>query len=314
MCSITRPGDLLVAKTDPPLSSVLAMRAARRQGAHLINWLQDVYPEVALQLGVPFVKGPIFCGLRHLRDASLKAATINVVVGEHMAAMVRSRRVATNRIRVIPNWVDDEHISPLTDEKNTLRAEWGLEGKFVIGYSGNLGRAHEFETILDAAESFRNDSGIAFVLIGGGHRSDELRRSIERRGLGPSFQFMPYQRLDRLRHSLAVPDVHWVSLRPELEGLILPSKLYGIAAAGKPLIAVSSIEGELAQLIRRYQFGYIVEPGNSEGLARAIEELRIDHARRATMGKNARAMLDAQFNRKTALLRWSDIIEQLARH
>ena len=159
------------------------MHAARRRGAHLINWLQDIYPEVAIRLGVPLVKGPAGQTLAYFRDASLKAADTNVVVGERMAEYVMLRGISPDRVHVIHNWSDDEQISPVTHADNPLRRGWGLDDKFVVGYSGNLGRAHEFETILAAGERLRNDPRIVFIFIGGGHRMDELDRTVKARGL-----------------------------------------------------------------------------------------------------------------------------------
>ena len=144
LLAIVRPDDTVVAMTDPPLISLVAMNVAARRRAHLVNWLQDVYPEVATQLGVPLMKGPILRGIMHFRDRSLKKATVSVVVGELMADNVASRGVAKDPIRVITNWSEDETIVPVSAELNPLRQQWQLEGKFVVGYSGNLGRAHDW--------------------------------------------------------------------------------------------------------------------------------------------------------------------------
>ena len=156
---------------------------------------------------------------------------------------------------------------------NPLRTRWHLQNKFVVGYSGNLGRAHEFDTILAASEHFRNDPNIIFLFIGGGHRSGELVRRVKEQDLSHKFRFLPYQRDEDLKYSLSVPDVHWISLRPELEGLIVPSKFYGIAAAGRPIIAVTAKNGEIASLVREYDCGVVVEPGNSDELASVITDL-----------------------------------------
>jgi colanic acid biosynthesis glycosyl transferase WcaI len=306
-----KPGDVLVAKTDPPLLSVAAMRAAKRRGLYLVNWLQDLYPEVAAALDVPLVKGPLGRGLLRLRDASLRAAAVNVVVGERMAEIVRARGIAPERVRVIPNWCNDEEIQPIARADNPLREEWGLRDRFVVGYSGNLGRGHEFETVLAAAERLRNDQRLCFLFIGGGNKFAELAGSVRERGLDHLFRFLPYQERRVLRLSLGVPDVHLISLRPELEGLIVPSKLYGIAAAGRPIIAVTAREGEIARLVRRHDCGIVVEPGEGELLADTLSGLRADPGRLAEMGRRARAMLDARFTRHDAFQRWRNLIEEL---
>jgi len=304
-------GDIVIAMTDPPLLSLVAMRAAMQQGAYLVNWLQDVYPEVAIQLGVPFLKGPVRHVLSYLRDRSLRVAKANVVVGQRMAEQIISRGVSADRVKVIHNWSDDEQISPVANTKNPLRERWGLTDKFVVGYSGNLGRAHEFETLLAASERFRHNPHIVFLFIGGGHQLEELPRRVKQRGLDRTFQFIPYQDQANLKYSLGVPDVHWISLRPELEGLIVPSKFYGIAAAGRPMIAITAKDGEVARLIEQHQCGLIVEPGDVEGLEKAIILLATDDHRRAAMALGARAMLDAHFTSRGAFERWRHLLDSI---
>jgi glycosyltransferase involved in cell wall biosynthesis len=188
---------------------------------------------------------------------------------------------------------------------------WGLEDKFVVGYSGNLGRAHEFDTVLTASERLRHDPRIVFLFIGSGHNLDKLANLVNLRGLAASFRFMPYQERALLKYSLGVPDVHWLSLKPELEGLIVPSKFYGIAAAGRPTIAITAADGEIANLVRHNHCGRVIEPGESEKLAVTILELSRSPEQLATMGQNARAMLDAQFTRRAALRQWCDVLDEV---
>jgi glycosyltransferase involved in cell wall biosynthesis len=307
--SIAAPGDMLIAKTDPPLVCVPALRAARRRALRLVNWLQDLYPEVAVRLGVPLMRGPVAGALARARDAALRAAAANVVVGERMAQIVRRSGVAPERIHVIANWCDDEHIRPLARADNPLRRDWGLADRFVVGYSGNLGRAHEFATVLAAAERLRADERIVFLLVGGGHRFDELAHAVAARGLTRSFRFMPYQENALLAFSLGVADLHWVSLRPELEGLVFPSKLYGVAAAGRPMVAIAAPDGEIARLVRAHDCGFVVAPGDAAGLADVLTRAAADPAGLAAMGVRARAMLDAQFSRRHALEKWRGVLE-----
>lgn len=307
---VARAGDILVAKTDPPLLSIPALRAVRRRGLHLVNWLQDLYPEVAIGLGLPLISGPVAQGLQHLRDVTLRAASANVVVGEGMAQIVRSRCNGAP-VHVIPNWCDDRCIQPVAPDQNPLRRKWGMEGRFVIGYSGNLGRGHEFETILDAATHLRDQQNILFLFIGGGHQFDELTCKVHQRQLDGVFRFLPYQERDVLAHSLSVPDVHWVSLRPELEGLIVPSKIYGIAAAGRPIISITAPDGEIARLIQRHRCGLVVEPGAGHRLAEVLRRLSKDPGRLAEMGLRARAMLEKHFSRQQALARWDQLFGSL---
>jgi colanic acid biosynthesis glycosyl transferase WcaI len=310
LLALAQHGDVVVAKTDPPLISIIAMRVAKQRHAILVNWLQDVYPEVAVALGVAFLKGPVLKTIAHLRDRSLKAATANVVLGEHMADIVAARGVARNRIHAIANWCEDESITPVAAHDNSLRGAWGLQDKFVVGYSGNLGRAHEFETVLAAAALLKSHPNIVFLCIGGGHLFNQLAERVKLQGL-TNFQLKPYQPRVDLKYSLAVPDVHWVSLRPELEGLIVPSKVYGIAAAGRPMIAICAKDGELPRLIARYQCGMAVEPGQAGDLAQAILRLEGDENLRDEMGRRARAMIEGSLSRRQALEHWRSLLQSL---
>ncbi len=304
-------GDIVIAKTDPPLTSVVAMRVAGQTNAGLVNWLQDIYPEAAVELGIPFVRGPLGEGLCRLRDLSLRKAAANVVLGTQMAQRVRSRGVPGDRVHVIPNWSNDEQLCPVPHEENPLRREWGLQENFVAGYSGNLGRAHEFETVLAAAELLRDHPRIMFLFVGGGHHFELLAARIHARGLQRIFRFIPYQAQASLKNSLNVPDVHLISLRPELEGLIVPSKFYGIAAVGRPVISVTAREGEIARLVRQHGCGLVVEPGDGEALAESLIGLATNPSRAAQMGQSARTMLEAEFTRAHAFARWRQMLDSL---
>ena len=311
LVALTQQGDIIVAKTDPPLTAIIAMAAARRNGARLVNWLQDIYPETAVELGVPFMRGPLAASLTALRNRSLRQADTTVVVGDLMARKVESLGAPAARVHVIPNWCNDEVIRPVAQSENPLRQSWGLVGQFVLGYSGNLGRAHEFQTVLAAAERLRDEPHFIFMMIGGGKRFEELARAVKRRGLASSFRFIPYQEQKMLSDSLAVADAHWLSLNPKLEGLIVPSKFYGIAAVGKPIIVIGDKYGEIARLVQQHGCGIVVAPGDAEALADALRLLSSAPETISEMGHRARLMLDGHFTRQQALQRWSGLLDRL---
>jgi glycosyltransferase involved in cell wall biosynthesis len=309
-CRVLRRGDILVAKTDPPLLSVPMARAAKRRSALLINWLQDLYPEVAQGLGVGLARGPVGGVLTHLRDRSLKAATINVAIGELMRARLVSGGVHPGSVALIQNWAIEDGIAPVAPEANPLRREWGLHDKLVVGYSGNLGRAHEFATLLDAAELMRERRDLAYLFIGGGHYIEELKGEAEARGLSDRFHFAPYQDRAQLSQSLSAPDVHWLSLRPELEGLIVPSKFYGIAAAGRPTLAIAKAGGEIPDLLHRYDCGVQATPGRPKEVVAALDRLA-DATYRSGLGRNARAASRGALSKSVALQAWVDLLRAI---
>jgi glycosyltransferase involved in cell wall biosynthesis len=140
-----------------------------------------------------------------------------------------------------------------------------------------------------------------------------LKRLVSERDLAENFVFQPYQPREHLKHSLSVPDVHWISLRPEFEGLIVPSKIYGILAAGRPIIAITSHGGEIASIVRRYDCGLTVEPGDSNRLAEVIISWADDVNRRVLLGERARSALDLHFTRGQAFAKWARLLAAIER-
>ncbi|MDZ5454253.1 glycosyltransferase family 4 protein [Labrys sp. ZIDIC5] len=306
-----RAGDIVVVKTDPPLLGVSLLPVVLARRLRQVNWLQDVYPEVAAELGVRAGKGFLGSILLRLRNASLRHAVMNVAVGERMKAKITGFGVPAARVTAISNWCDDRYIVP-AGEPSRLRRDWGLQDKFVIGYSGNLGRAHEIDTLIGAARLLRDEPGIAFLFIGNGYLTPYLKRTAAEQGLEAMFHFQPYQDAGTLPQSLTVPDIHWLSLNPHLEGLIVPSKFYGIAAAGKPMIAVMAPDGEISNLIRRYDCGAVVVPGDSAGFAATVRQWRGRPDLLAEKGRNARALIESGLDRRSSLHAWQELLLPIA--
>ncbi len=311
LSALLRSGDLLVVKTDPPLLSVPLAGLARSRGAIFIPWLQDLYPEVAAELGVPLVSGVGGSALASVRDRSLRHASAIVTIGARMQDRLVARGLSPKVIHVVPNWSDDEEDQSGPHEANPLREAWGLRDKFVVGYSGNLGRAHEFHTLLSAAELLRDDKDIAFLFVGGGHHVEQLQVEARDRNLEHLFHFRPYQDRSQLSQSLSAPDVHWLSLRPELEGLIVPSKFYGVAAAGRPVINIGSHDGEIAAIVSQFECGVTVAPAEGAELAKLISSRLGSAEALAAMGRNGRNMLSAHFSKARAMQRWEDLLRAL---
>jgi glycosyltransferase involved in cell wall biosynthesis len=302
-----RRGDVIITLTDPPLMSVLSSFAAQMRGCHHINWLQDIFPEVACRLGV--VSPGIWTRLMiWLRNRSRRNATMNVVIGDLMGSFLELQNVPRRSIAVIHNWSDGNSIAPRPPQENPLRREWALEGKFVVGYSGNLGRAHDFRTALQAALALRHDPSVHFLFVGGGYHLESLRMEAQKLSLS-NISIQPYQPASGLRNSLTLPDVHLISLQPSLEGLIVPSKFYGIAAAGRPTIFIGDPCGEIPSILQNFDCGTAVRMGDGIALARSIKSLQEDARQQDAWGANARAMFTARFDRPHAIREWVRILK-----
>jgi colanic acid biosynthesis glycosyl transferase WcaI len=314
---LARHADVIVAKTDPPLLSVIVAAIAKLRGKKTVNWLQDIFPEIAEALDVGGTFGRFaFRSLRPLRNWSLRAASANVVVGDAMAAHLLKEGIEPSKISMISNWTDGALIRPVPSAQNRLRKDWALEERFVVGYAGNLGRAHEIDTVIDAitlvqerAVSDRIASRVVFVFVGGGAQHTKLAREVSRRRL-TNVQIHPYQPREHLAETLSVADLHMVSLNPKLEGLILPSKFYGIAAAGRPALFIGSANGEIAQLLHRNDCGFAVSPDDARGLAARILELASDPQGCARMGRQARAAFEANWNKTHTVQQWIRLLKK----
>jgi glycosyltransferase involved in cell wall biosynthesis len=267
-----------------------------------VNWLQDVFPEIAVRSGMRLLAGPLGAVARVKRNWSVRRAVLNVVLGERMAVEV-ARLVPGARLRVVANWADGTAIRPVASEASAFRREWGCEGKFVVGYSGNLGRAHDCETLLAAARLLAEERDVVFSFTGGGFHFTTLREA----GLA-NVAVRGYVPEARLGESLAACDVHLVTLLPAFEGLVVPSKFYGVAAAGRAVIFIGDADGEIARLIAAHGCGVTLAPGDATGLAAAIRELRASPDKSRAMGERARVAFEREWDRPIALARWREVI------
>ena len=310
--SEARRGDVVIVKTDPPLLSVPLGLAAKLKGARTVNWLQDIFPETAAALGLKVAASPVGRIAAALRNRSLVRADRTVVIGPGMKAKALAFGAPEGRLREIQNFCDDTAIQPVAPADNPLRAAWGFTpSDFVVGYSGNLGRAHDLSTLLAAADVLNPDPRFRFLFVGGGHLRSLLETEARARGL-TNIVTRPYQPREQLALSLSVPDVHWVSLLPELEGLILPSKLYGIAAAGRPLLMIGDPEGDIGAWVRRHAFGAAFKIGDVDALVRTLINLQENPDLAAAVGQHARHFLDTTARREDIIRQWSELLAEFA--
>jgi glycosyltransferase involved in cell wall biosynthesis len=198
-------------------------------------------------------------------------------------------------------------ITPVDRSTNPLRAEWGLQGKFVVAYSGNLGRAHEFRTIMKTAVLLNARDDIVFLIIGGGAQLQNVRNFAAIFGLKNVME-RPYQARDKLGLSLGAADLHLITLKPALEGLIVPSKFYGIAAAQRATAFVGDVNGEIGELVHRYDCGRCFAVGDEHGLADLIVHLAENLGEAERMGRNARQALEREWSQKKAFEQWEHVL------
>lgn len=284
-----------LALTTPPFVSAVGARLKRLWGTRLVIWAMDLWPEVAEAVGALRGRGLAVRGLRALARGLYARADQIISLGPAMTRRLRGLGVDAQKILEVPNWVPGEVVQPLPWRADCLGPDAGLDGRFVVMYSGNMGMVHEFETILDAARLLQEDD-VLFLFVGDGKRRQEIADGARARGLR-CVRFMPPQPLGRLSQLLASAHVHLVSMRPAAAGLIVPSKIYGILAAGRPAIMVGPPENEASQALQSSGSGFTVANGRPEEVAQIVRRLR-DHPRLgARMGRAARAYYEASLGR-----------------
>ena len=308
---LARPGDVVVLMTDPPMLGAAVTGVATDRGAGVVHWIQDIYPEI-----VPAHVGAIatlpLIPFRRMRDQAWRAARCCVALGADMAQLVAARGVPAGRLALAPNRAPRELAAvPAVAAVEARRVAWGLADKFIVAYSGNLGRVHEFSAVLGAAERSKSRTDIVFLFIGRGPRFDEVRAAAQSRGLD-NIRFLPPEPRENLAAALAAADAHLVTLKPAFARLVYPSKLAGVLAAGRPVLFVGPPDGEISRLLTAEQCGAAFAPADGAGLAAAVLAWQADPARRAQQGQAARAAYEKHFTFGAALAHWEEILRRAA--
>ncbi|HQR65934.1 MAG TPA: glycosyltransferase family 4 protein [Thermoanaerobaculia bacterium] len=287
--------DVIVGMSTPALLGTLAVAVGRLRGARSAYWAMDVYPDLAFELGAlrrGGIAGRVFAFLSRW---TLRSADVVIALGETMET--RLKEAGARNVVAVHNWADGEAIRPMPSSESHFRRAYGWDGKFVVLYSGNLGLAHEFDTLVGAAAILRDETDLLIAVVGDGPRKAELERAVRDRNL-QIVRFHPAVSRSTLGHLLAAGDSHIVTLRPRMPGLLVPSKIYGILAAGRPALYVGPKEGEVFNIVTRADCGVCIENGDSRGLADAIRRLRDDGVVAREMGRRARELFDREFTRE----------------
>ncbi len=297
---------VVIPMTDPPMLGVGVSWAARYRRARLIHWVQDIYPEIAIALFRQRWLGL----LSPLRDRAWRAADQCVTLGGDMAQIVTKAGVTSERIQVIPNWAPAGLTPHPRSDAIPLRQEWGLVGKFVLAYSGNLGRVHDLEAILMLAESLRECPEIAVILVGDGAQRECIQRMVLQRSLA-NIRFLPTQSRQRLGELLAAGDLHLVTLLPGCEHYVLPSKLYGIVAVGRPVLFIGPPDCDVARLVRDHGLGCAADRSDLPSMSAFVRRL-VENPAEYEAFAGASQVFAENHTAQVAIDRWHELLTMIA--
>ena len=261
---LDRP-DIVVALTDPPIIGLAAWLSGRRFGAPLVMAFKDLFPEVTVLID-DFHSDSVNAVLQGVNKFLVRRAACNVALGETMRQrLIENKGAPPERTTIIADWADTTAVAP-GPKRNPFSEAHGLADKFVVMHSGNIGLSQSLETLVEAAALLRDVPDLRVVFVGEGVKKADLQARAQALGL-TNVVFLPFTPKERLGESFATADVFVISLQKGLAGYIVPSKLYGILAAGRPYVAAVEESCEVAALTRTHRCGRLAEPGNARDLA-----------------------------------------------
>ena len=294
--------DVIVAETDPPLLGLLGAIVAWLQRCRFVYYCQDVFPDIAQATG-GLKNRPLLWGLDQANNFAYRRADTIVVLANDMADRLRRKGVPAHRIAVAPNWIDCGKVRP-----ENLQMTFREFSHFVVMYAGNLGLSQSLETVLEAAHLMRDDSRVKFVLVGDGARRIWLQGEARSRQLS-NVEFVAHQAPLAMSEVLATANLHLIPLVAGAAGCLVPSKVYGILAAGRPFVAMMEDDAEVARLAADFKVGFVTPPGDPARLTGAITEALEDPARLNEMGRRARLLAENRFDRRDLTRRFAQLLE-----
>lgn len=303
---VERP-DVVLALSTPPLVAALGLGVQELRRARLVYWVQDVYPELAVALSVMRERWPLERAFSALSRVLYQRADAIVALDDTMALRLVGAGAPAERIRVIDNWCDETEVWPQEPGDNPLRRELRLGTEVAVGYAGNLGRGHDFRSVAAALRVMRHDP-LSWLFVGDGPQRARLMEGA--RGL-PRVHFRPPQARERLRDVLTAGDLGLVTMDEQLGGLLVPSKVYGLLAAGRPVVYVGPPDGRVAELVGREELGLSVRNHDVSGLVLGLRRLLQDPALRARMGARAREVFEERYTRALATARHEALLREV---
>lgn len=306
-----KTGDLIVVHTTPPLLAILVIGIAKLKGKKVIYILMDIFPDGLIRLGKVSSKNPLIKVWKNLHRKALNWSHRVIAIGRDMAEWVKGEvpNLPDQKLKVIPLWQDEKLISPVDFLNNPFVLKHNLCNYFVVQFSGNMGLWNDLETVGYAAA--QGIDGVKFVFIGDGVRKRELVSAMGNK-VNDSI-FFPFLDNEDYAHSVTACHCGLVTLRHEALGMGVPSKIFGIMAAGIPVLAVAPKNSEIALIVSESECGIVVEPGDVQALVSAIIFLKDNPERRKQMAINSRAAFENRYTIENGLKKYLAIFNEVLR-
>lgn len=302
----------ILVVTNPPFLGLAGLILNKIKSRQYMLIIHDLYPDVAINMRFIRCNSLIALVWNKINLKIYQSASSIIVLGRDVQKRIREKLAPEQheKVKFIPNWADPELICPIDQNCNPFIDELGLNGRFLVQYSGNMGITHDMETIIEAAQILRENEDIHFVLIGGGGKLSKIKKMVESYEL-TNVSFLPYQPRKFLKHSLCSSHVSLISLEKGAEGLSVPSKLYGIMASGRPIIAIMPENTEVALTLKEFKCGIVTPPKDVLSLVKSIIWMKNNESDRKMMGLRAHKAFLTNFTVQYCAKQYYHLIEQM---
>lgn len=309
-----RKYDYVITLTTPPMLGLVGtlLRILRKQRYGI--WSMDLHPDAEVAVGMLKEGGMLTRVLQSLNNYSYRRADFVVALGPYMRERIVKKGVDAARIYTIGVWSSKEDISPVRREDNALADELELQGKFTIMYSGNAGLAHQFDEVMEAMVTLKDHPDMYFLFVGNGPQKERIKTFAAENHIH-NFRYMEYFKRERLQDSINIGDVHILTLRNDMAGISVPCKLYGIMAAGRPVVMVGPRASESGDTIVNEGIGVVIDPESVESspskrLVDVLHELYEEQELREQMGIRSHLAFIDRYDRELQCQAWASLIEK----
>ena len=300
--------DVVVTLTTPPMISLLGTWLRLVKKTRFVYWVMDVYPDIAIHAGVLKRMGPTRTVWSALGRLSYLTANRVIVLGEDMKSVIGRKGNNAHKTDVINSWSSGKEVFPVPAEENSFRQQHLKADAFCLMYSGNAGTCHAFEGTIAGIKSLAGDSSVHFSFVGGGKQIPRLKEELGSQK--ENVAFLPYQDRKDLALSLSAPDAHLITLQPRYDGLLVPSKMFGIMAAGRAVLFAGSEQNEIARIIRAAKCGLVIPPDDGAAFAEAVRWMAQNRDEVRQMGERGRAYFEQNFDTEILTTRFAMLLEK----
>lgn len=301
--------DMVLVVSNPPLLPIISYIIRRIKKKKYIYLVHDIYPDIAVKVGAIKQGGIVYSIMNFINSKVYRYSEKIIVLGDDMKEFLLRKNVDVSKLIKITNWADSEKIYR-TSKENNFSVKYSIQKTFNIVYTGNIGRFHNIELILEVANYLRNDKEINFIFVGDGYKKKVIEKYISDKKLD-NIKLFDYCYSEEYNQVLNTADIFISTLDKGIEGLGVPSKTYSYLAIGKPIIAIMNKNSEIGNLVIENNIGIVEESDNIIRMADFIKNIKYDYKLYCDFSNNAYDLFKSNYDRKVVTKKFDDLIRSV---